>query len=214
LTLSTNPPVTLYGFAVFAFPTWSAEYTDLFAAMLRYTGEEADVAICYQFAMNDMDSYAALVRDYPFEPIPAPDGTFLNLPSDYTQTARMIKVVGGDFEASVEEIRTISVLVLMPETRIDSPTTDMIDEIWPAIQKQWRFHPTDAGTRVRHMVTQMQRALVRKGALPADTPETGILDRRTLLAAQKFIYGDSKQFALIPKVYDYLRKLAADPSTV
>jgi hypothetical protein len=211
LTISANEPIVLQGFAVFAFPSWSAEAADLFPAMLRYTGDESDIAICYQFVMNDMDSYAALVRDYPFEPVPAADGTFLNLPVDYAQTARMIKIVGGDFEAHVSDVQVLSVLMLMSDVRIDNPATDVIEGIWEAIRPVWRFHTNDTGMKVKHMVGQMQRALVKKGALPVDLEETGIMDRATLLAAQKFVYGDSKCFILMPKVYEYLRRIANEP---
>jgi hypothetical protein len=43
--------------------------------MIRYTGDETDIATCYQFVMNDLEGYAALVRDFPFEPVPTPKGT-------------------------------------------------------------------------------------------------------------------------------------------
>jgi hypothetical protein len=62
------------------------------------------------------------------------------------------------------------------------------------------------------MLVDMQQRLIRGGVLPSDATETGIMDQKTPGAAQKFVYGDSKQFALIPTGYDYLRKLAMESS--
>jgi hypothetical protein len=59
--------------------------------------------------MNDMDSYGAIVRDFLFDRVPGPAGTFLNLSEEYARTAWMIKV---------EDVRTISVLLPMTEEKI------------------------------------------------------------------------------------------------
>jgi hypothetical protein len=204
-----QPPVILTGFAVFAFPSWSAQRADLFPALLRYTGEEEDVAVCHQFAADDPSALALLIPDDPMNAVetsPTPHGTFFAVTPELIESGWMVKVDGGDFEESLDAVNTLSVLLLMAPRRIGEPCTGMIPKIFEAVRQRWRLRQADPVEAVRLLIAEVQLGLAIIQAAQSAVELSGIMDRKTLLGLKELFYRDGGRFAFTLEMTDYIHK--------
>jgi hypothetical protein len=171
--------------------------------MVRYTGDDIDSCVCYEFQMDSPPELFALIQR--FQTGPSPAGIFVNLPTALIQAAWMMEVSSGDFEASVDDVNVLSILMLM--TNVQTRATGAIANIWNDL-KEWRLSEKDPKKAIQNMMGEIRNGLVRMHFLPANAPKDGILHRQTLFAMQKCLRNDSKVFEFSPKVYEYIRKLA------
>jgi hypothetical protein len=199
-----TPHVLLTGFALYAFPTWSRHVTDLFPAMLRYTGDEQDVAVCYQYRMTKSDGMSSLLADG-LDPVPAQPGTFFQVSLELIQSGWMMKVDNGDFEGSSHDIAALSAMILMNEIKIKDASTGMINSIYQGLIGPWRLKPEKPQDGIRKLVAEMQIRLVELKFLRDHAPIHGILDFETLGALQKCLYGDKPTFVFTPRALEFLR---------
>jgi hypothetical protein len=201
--------VVLAGFAVFAFPCWSAQRTEFFPALLRYTGEDMDVAVCYQFQTENPAALLVtddMMRSGSVETAPAPQGTFFSATPKLIGDAWMIKVDGGDFDAEMSAVDAMSVLMLMGAGKIENPSTSMIPGVYQAVREAWRLRAVNPLEGVRLLIAEMQHGLALMGKIDGNGAVTGILDRRTLLSLQNLFYGNGGKFRFTIDMVDYIKK--------
>jgi hypothetical protein len=211
LTPLDNPSIVITGFAVFAFPCWSAERTDLFPALLRYTGEETDLAVCQQFETENPGALTQLLpddimRSNAVETSPTPHGTFFAVTPELIEKAWMIKVDGGNFEESISAVDSMSVLMLMAPTRIDAPSTAMMTRLFDALREYWRLRGNNGIEGVQSLVAEIQHGLVLMGKTDESGSVTGMMDRKTLISLQRVFCGNGGTFRFTMEIVEYIRK--------
>jgi hypothetical protein len=197
--------IDLTGFAVFAFPSWSQHRHDFVPALLRYTGDESDAAECRQFQAEGLPD--DVMRLAAVETAPTPHGTFFAVTPDLIASAWMIKVDGGRFEESIDEVDAMSVLLLMAPERIERPSTAMIPRLYEAVAGIWRLAATRPLEGVMHLIAEIQHGLALRGKI--EGPVTGVMDRRTLVALQKLFCGNGGRFVFTIAMVEYIRKVTA-----
>lgn len=120
--------IVMRGFRIFAIPTFRKEKDELFPALLQYTGNEDDVAICsaFSFSVNSDEEGKSLMNDpkvqvFPlnmpyFEVIPTIYGSFLQLTDEYICRFQMIQIDNGNVDDTIEAINAISIIMkLLPK---------------------------------------------------------------------------------------------------
>jgi hypothetical protein len=122
------------GFVVYAIPTWSPAYDDLFPAMIRYTGTD-DVAICYQYRILD----GKLTRDIPLDTIPTWHGSFFQLSAEMIGHLKMIRVEDGDYVAHVPDVATMSSMMQMVGTEVVNPSLQGMNKLFEKVAELWRI---------------------------------------------------------------------------
>jgi hypothetical protein len=179
--------------------------------LLRYTGEETDVAVCYQFQTDDPAGLALLIpedisRSNAIETSPTPHGTFFAVTEELINSAWMVKVMSGNFEESIEEVDTLSVLLLMAPTRIELPTTAMIGKVFDTVKNRWRLRSAEPVEAVRLLIAEIQWGLAIIGRFDGTGRMTGVMDRRTLVALKELFYKDGGRFTFTVEMTDYIHK--------
>jgi hypothetical protein len=201
-----NDPIIITGFAVFAFPTWSSYRTTLFPAMLRYTGEEADVATCYQFVTEEAGT---LLTDamQTIDTAPTPYGTFFQPSAELIAGEWMIKVDGGDFEQAGDLVAAMSAVVVMGDVRIPNPSTAALELEFAALNPKWKLkcqHPVDG---IKRLVAEIQHGLLMMDKAAAAIVINGVFDRPTLLAL-KSLFSRKDDFIFTPEIAERIRRHA------
>jgi hypothetical protein len=166
--------VIMKGFAVYAFPTFTPDYSDLFSAMLQYTGNPNHTAVCHQFTAKSTLGF----RDFAeFDTIPTLDGTIFQLSDDFIQQHDMIFVNDGKYDDHITDVILASALLKM-DSEVNSLRIDDIDKVYQDIRRRWKLGREDPWLEVQRIVCEIQKGL--------EVELNGIMNWQTVEAIVKF----------------------------
>ena len=205
LTLTNDEPLTIKGFEVWAFPTFSEMVDTWGPALIRYTGSEK-VARVYQFRV---DQDVQLVPNRSMDLVPTLKGAFLHFPHEMIAVNQMIEVEDGDFVSAIPNIVAISGMMIMSGVSRCKPTVVAMNRMYSEFCQEWASNEKELASRkkrgplneIRQRIAEMQKALVLLQRLPASFPLDGRLNVETLHALQKYYEKEDGRLVLRP--YDY-----------
>lgn len=183
-----SKPVSLKGFSVYSFPLWLQNAS--FPSLFHYSGGQ-EKAIGYQYKISD-----ETLIDIPkqFKSIQTVNGTFLQIPDDYIELNSLIKVDGGDYDASIDDIEVVSSMLAMNFSGISNdkdlkrPSTSMKDTLYEKyIKKPWAMNSANdkkielkGEVAVRSTIAEVQIALIILEKLPSNFVVDGNLNYPTI----------------------------------
>lgn len=190
IRIKESKPLSLKGFSVYSFPLW---YQNIpFPSLFHYSGGQ-EKAIGYQYKISD-ESFLDVQNQ--FKPIQTVDGTFLQLSDDYIELNSLIKVDGGDYDASIDDIEVISSMIAMNYSGISSDkglkrlSTSMKNVLYEKyIKKLWALSSTNdrkvelkSEVAVRSTIAEVQISLIILEKLPPNFTVDGNLNYMTIEA--------------------------------
>lgn len=195
-----SKPVYLKGFTVYAYPLWHSDIP--FPALFHYNGG-IEKAIGYQYRITDNALF-----DIPsnMKAIQTVNGTFLQISDEFIDSNSLIKVDGGDYDASIDDIEVVSSMIIMDFTSTSNdkdlikPSTSMRSEFYEKyIKKFWgmknvnngRFETGDIA--VKATIAEVQIALVILEKLPSNFIVDGNLNYETIEAIKNMINQNNNQ---------------------
>jgi hypothetical protein len=181
--MTIGESLVMRGFAVWAFPTFVPQYDALFPAMLAYTGNENDVAICNEFRITS--NFGALVASLPtFETVPTKRGTFLHLTPETIESYQMIAVDVGNFDDRIEDIRTFSAMMKMIQIGGHRMLSNIVNH-YQFLSTQLHFVGSDFSANMRVFVSRLQQALRLQTRYPLAID--GIMRAETVTAIEESV---------------------------
>lgn len=175
LKLHSPEPLLLNRFVMYVTPFFIQ--TDV-QAFLVYTGNSKDVVKVYQFEENEM-----LVEKYNM--LKTTHGHFIETTN--LDIRFMIKVANGDYESSLIDIKRMSNLMIMLPERIMYPLSNACQSYYPAFQSFWRIYLLFNENDIFNKIKDIQKVLVKLGALPKNYEINGVVDYLMYKAIQQII---------------------------
>ncbi len=192
--------VTIKGFEVWAFPTYSEMSESIFPAMIRYTGKDI-VARVYQFRLKDVST---LVKDESLELIPTLNGAFIQCSTSMITNHEMIRIDDGDFVNSELEVNVVSAMIKMLGGNVANPSVNVLQKMYDVVQRPWGLGPGDPRLVIPRLIAEVQKALVILEDLPSSFPIDGILNRKTWEAIVKRVKPGKSKLNFTPQVVEFL----------
>jgi hypothetical protein len=200
-----NGPLTLHGFAVFAFPTWSAQHIAGCPPMLRYTGVDSDIAVCGQFKMEPEGGFMKLLPEGVGGPAPTSYGSFFEVSQEMIRSAWMVKVDSGDVIKEAAEIEAMSAVQLMTETRIRDVSTGKLAQLYAEVRREWKLTEVEPIAGIQKMMAEIQMGLIQMGKFGQSQTATGMMDLTTMMALKECFAKKEECFTFKPKMLDFIR---------
>jgi hypothetical protein len=180
--LVAGDSLVMRGFAVWAFPTFHPDYHLLFPAMLSYTGNDNDVAICTQFQIiASIDPLPQCIKELPT--IPTRRGSLLHLAEKDIEECRMISVDVGNFDDRIEDIRAFSAMMKMMEIGKHRTLSNIVN-FYAILREKWFLRSPNYVVAIKTVISEVQRALILLDTRHRVTTH-GIMDAATVAAIEE-----------------------------
>jgi hypothetical protein len=200
--------VRIAGVEVFAFPSWSDDCERLCPALPRCTAS-SDSVVFYQFTVTD--DLETVFTDGFLERILTIHGRFWQFKPGWLADHQMIRVDGGDYVKSLDEVNVCSAMILMLNREVRNLSTSGIPKLFQIMSKPWGF-PADANplVSIQSAIAGVQKALLELEILPPEAVVDGVLHPETLRALKQFFTrnrdSDKKEFALNASLFRAVRE--------
>lgn len=186
-------------FCIYAYPTFSANCTEIFPGMIKYTGKLDDVARVRKYNLKGSSIFLSA-----FESVATLKGAIFPVKQEYVDENKMIKVDGGNMIESVDAINRFSTMMLMFTGEIRNPSTSKVAKAFTIVNGIWKMASTI--TKLDLIVAELQKALVVLGKLPPHFAIDGVFNYETYNALKNTV--GKKKVELSPKMFDNVKKLA------
>ena len=198
-----NGHVLLSRFAVYAYPTY---IESPFPAFLYYTGLPTDCAIGYPFSAVEGRVCKSLINlGNRFTTLPTTSGSIFQLDPEEIEKNSMILVNDGDYSSRINDISTISSLLLMVQKRVKKPSIELIDVLLKELMESWRLTQIPTRSSVFSLIKQMQENLIENGC---DIEEpNGVITPKTVKAVKALMPGFRNEFFINLKVFNFIMRL-------
>lgn len=198
-------PITVRGFEVWAFPTYSSLTSEFFPAMIRYTGANIQAKV-YQYKVKDR---IPLCPGTNMEPVPTLMGTFIQCRKETITKEGMIRIDNGDFPECEFQVNIISAMIQMLGGNIANPSVNVLDRMGQVVKRMWNLSAQDPAIAVPRVIAHVQKSLVLLDILPESFRIDGILNAETWNALHVFTKRPKGKFVLTPKVVEVLTMKAS-----
>lgn len=205
IKLANENPVTLIGFNIIAFPTFSTEYEEFFPALINYTGEDDDIITAYQYKVTD-GFHLLNSKAPPIECVATIDGTFFQLKSD---TLNYV-IIDDHFlrEDLYDLINAFSLTLKSIEKIPFRPKLNSLNDYSAEMIHGFGKDAANIPLETKIIVAEMQRALVILGVLPSKFHIDGVFNSSTVEGIHSFS-GSAKDAIISPKIYiDLIKHIA------
>ena len=189
--------VKIEGLAVYAVPSF---IDSEMRAWAHFTGEHSDIATLYPYEIE---------RSAKLKFFKLPEGYVPVLSPTAQKELRMIKVIGGDYESSVDSINIVSNYMIFLPIRIESPKTAPLDRLEQIYTETWGVQPPEIESDMRSRIVAMKEALVRHEDLPESAELTPIADHSLIAATNTVFHNfqDLSDFFVDPRLYKQVTSL-------
>lgn len=189
--------VTVEGLAIYAVPTFVESEMRVWA---NFTGEHSDIATLYPYSIprSDQLSYFKL-----------PEGYVPVLTPQLQKALHMIKVIGGDYEGSVESVNTVSNYMMFLPIKIEAPKTAPLARLEEIYGDIWGVAGPKVESDMRDRVIAMRKALIRHEALPQCEELPHVVDHTMIEAVNDVFhyFEDINDFFIDARLYKQVTSL-------
>lgn len=220
--LSTTP-IILKGVEMYASPLWNRYPTFSYdeskpqipcPAFYRCTGSnEQSLGYLYDFTDIQLESL-----NFPNDCsiVLTTQGSLIHVNDNFIQNNMMIKVDGGDYEQSLDDIQLVSSMIILSSfnKEIKNPSTSKKQMIFDHFIKNLWMTQNDNIHQLRILIARVQMALAVLQVLPPCYQAEGNMDYETLTAIKYVMRSKKGQLNTLmhPKVFAYIENYSASRS--